>query len=210
MGEAINLKDLEKKAWRSTFEDGLIDIYLGVMFFGVGTGSAFEVIFGEFYNYIFMFLMVGLGIIILALGKKYITIPRVGFVKFGKQRKVRKAKSVLVLLINFVFLLTLWVVMGVSPGSLKLEPPLGGLIVGLFMIIPLWAVAYFIQFKRLYFHAVLIGLTPFVTDVLEFFTNNVLSIILSFGILDSIIIATGVVFLVRFLKKYPIPKEEVG
>ena len=212
MAQNINLKELEKKAWRSTFEDGLFDIYLGILFFGIGTGSAFGLIFGQWYNYLFIFLIMGVSIIILTLGKNYITVPRVGFVKFGKQRKIRKAKIMLVLIINIIFLLAIWYLLTTPQGGLKYELPFNafsGLFIGLLMMIPLWAVAYLLQFNRLFYHAILIGLTPFATDLLELFMNNILSIILAYAIMDGIIVITGVVFLFRFLKKYPLPKGEV-
>jgi len=36
MTDNLDLKELEKKAWRSTFQDGLWDIYFGLLIFGMG------------------------------------------------------------------------------------------------------------------------------------------------------------------------------
>lgn len=36
MTEKVDLRELEKKAWKSTFQDGLWDIYFGLLFMGMG------------------------------------------------------------------------------------------------------------------------------------------------------------------------------
>ena len=36
MTEKVDLRELEKKAWKSTFQDGLWDIYIGLLFMGMG------------------------------------------------------------------------------------------------------------------------------------------------------------------------------
>ena len=43
MTEPLNLKEIEKKAWRSTFEDGLWDIYLGSLFFIMGVSPLLRI-----------------------------------------------------------------------------------------------------------------------------------------------------------------------
>lgn len=205
----IDLKELERKAWRSTFNDGLFDIYIGIMFFGISVGYLLGELFTIVHNYLFLFLILGIAIIILAIGKRRITIPRMGFVKFGKTRKVRKIRILLVLLVNVIILLIIYLITEPSSGFLKLDPPFNSLILGLFMIVPLCAIAYFLQFRRLYFYGILMGLTPFLTDVFEYFLSNVVAIILVFTIIDGFIIITGFVFLVKFVKRYPLSKYEV-
>jgi hypothetical protein len=209
IAKSIDLKELERKAWTSTFEDGLFDIYIGIMFFGISVGYLLGEIFSTIYNYLFLFLILGIGIVILAIGKRKITIPRMGFVKFGKTRKMRKVKIMTVLFLSVVLLMLIYAIMDASSASLKLSPPFSSLITGFFMIVPLCAIAYFLQFKRLYFYGILMGLTPFLTDIFKYFLNNVAAIILVFAIIDGFIIITGLTFLIRFVKRYPLSKDEV-
>jgi len=209
IANSIDLKELERKAWRSTFNDGLFDIYIGIMFFGISVGYLLGELFTIIYNYLFLFLILGIAILILTIGKRKITIPRMGFVKFGKTRKMRKKRILLVLLINVIILLIIYFITEPSSGFLKLVPPFNSLILGLFMIIPLCAIAYFLQFRRLYFYGIFMGLTPFLTDVFEFFMSNIAAIILVFTIIDGFIIFIGFVFLIKFVKRYPLLKDEV-
>ncbi|NHJ22932.1 MAG: hypothetical protein EAX89_00035 [Candidatus Lokiarchaeota archaeon] len=209
IANSIDLKELERKAWRSTFNDGLFDIYIGIMFFGISVGYLLGELFTIVYNYLFLFLILGIAILILTIGKRKITIPRMGFVKFGKTRKMRKKRILFVLLINVIILLIIYFITEPSSGFLKLDPPFNSLILGLFMIVPLCAIAYFLQFRRLYFYGIFMGLTPFLTDVFEVFMSNIAAIILVFTIIDGFIIFTGFVFLIKFLKIYPLLKDEV-
>jgi len=39
MSQTINLKELERKAWRSVFQDGLWDIFLGLLLLAMAIGA---------------------------------------------------------------------------------------------------------------------------------------------------------------------------
>ena len=91
MAQDIDLKEIEKKAWTSNFQDGLMDILLGIYLLGGGM-QAFILYF--FLPYPLDHLLVSvtfyiIGIFIYILCKKYVVIPRIGVVKFGKSRKRR-------------------------------------------------------------------------------------------------------------------------
>ena len=45
MSESIDLKSLEKKAYRSVFNDGLWDLFIGMLILNFGLGSLFDIIF---------------------------------------------------------------------------------------------------------------------------------------------------------------------
>ncbi|MDH5684620.1 MAG: hypothetical protein OEZ20_09175, partial [candidate division WOR-3 bacterium] len=83
----IDLKEMEKKAWRTYFGDGIWDIYLGLIFIGMGFLAVLDKIgASELLRYGQFGLLMSLGIIILTIGKKKITIPRLGYVEFGPKR----------------------------------------------------------------------------------------------------------------------------
>ena len=65
MNQILHLKDIEKRAFRSTFEDGLWDIYLGGLLFCMGMGPGL-VEFG-LYNQLIMTVMIIL-ILFLMIG----------------------------------------------------------------------------------------------------------------------------------------------
>ena len=97
MSTTLNLKELEKKAWRSTYQDGLWDIYYGLIvicmgFFIYRPESGYSPA-----NIIFMTVMM-LGCYgLFWAGKRYITLPRMGQVKFSPARKKRTRKLTLLL-----------------------------------------------------------------------------------------------------------------
>ncbi|MFW9872823.1 MAG: hypothetical protein ACFFG0_06950 [Candidatus Thorarchaeota archaeon] len=70
MVEPIELKKLEKKAYKSTFQDGIWDIFMGMILLNLGLGSLFIWIFN---------LPEILNTIIFSLGLKYDGIPNILF-----------------------------------------------------------------------------------------------------------------------------------
>ncbi|PXF61074.1 MAG: hypothetical protein C4B59_05805 [Candidatus Methanogaster sp.] len=80
MTRAIDLKELEKKAWTSIFEDGIADIGLGLLL----TVATICQIFNESSLYLYSLFIVPALFIIIA--KRYITAPRMGVVKFSRER----------------------------------------------------------------------------------------------------------------------------
>ena len=99
MSEKLNLKELERKAWRSFFDDGLWDIYLGLLLALMGVSAFMGRM--ELSEVTHMGIYIGLLIIIMLLmwaAKRFITVPRIGRVKFGAERQKRRIKRSLVLL----------------------------------------------------------------------------------------------------------------
>ena len=150
--------------------------------------------------------MIGLGLAFFILSKKYVIQPRIGTVKFGRKRKVRKLKTALILSVNVVFLLILYLLNLTTGGSVNLPYLLEGL---LFFTLPLCFVAYFIQFNRLYIYAVIIGCTFFIADVSRLLIPIPFNFLFTYLLLGGILIVIGIIYLIKFLKKYQLPQEEI-
>jgi hypothetical protein len=213
MSTQIDLKAIEQKAFRSTFQDGLWDIYFGLVVVGMALfiyrpASGYSLV-----NILLVLLIFSLAYGLFWAGKKYITLPRMGQVQFGAKRKRRKlimtiVLSVIVLfqVILFVFTLLVWRNPELSAGFKNLLPDknimdlivasIGALMVGPSMIL----VAYFRDFPRGYYIAVMMALTVF---LMLFLNQPVYPIII--GILIAL---PGFVLFIRFLRKYPLHKEE--
>jgi hypothetical protein len=157
-------------------------------------------------------IFIGIGLIFFLLAKKYITQRRLGYVKFGRQRKDLKIKTVIILFINLIALLIIYILRLTIPEfRLTISGYLDGLFIGLlFIALPLCFVAYFLQYNRLYFIAVLIGLSFFLSDVFSIFIPEPFDALTAFGVVSIAIICEGAVFLVKFIRKYPLPKEEMA
>jgi hypothetical protein len=211
----LNLKDLERKAFRSTYQDGLWDLYYGlivicmaIFVYRPATGyspmnivlalSSMAVVYGLFWA-----------------GKKFITLPRMGQVQFGPQRKQRRLTMIIVLsvvvLIQVILLagtLFAWANPELGARFNNLIPnrnimdlviaSIGALIVGPGMIL----VAYFKDFPRGYFIAIMIALAVF----LMLYLNQPV-----YPIIIGVVIAVpGLVLFVRFLEKYPLRHQDAS
>ena len=207
MNEQIDLGGLEKKAWRSAFQDGIWDIYLGLLFLGLAIapyGDAFGLP-AELGTMIIVICCNSIAVLFLILGKKFITIPRIGFVKFGAKRKKMKKRLLAFLVFN---ILLAFIFLSVNISGIFELLNIGGiiepLVIGLLLItVPLSILAYFLEFYRLYIYAIFFGLGFFNSEVLYPFVGSPLDLFLSLGLVGIAVISIGLVYLVQFLRKYP-------
>jgi hypothetical protein len=208
--ENINLKEIEKKTWRSTLEDGLLDIYFGVLVLCIGIGITLGDLLPEPFDSLLPIILMIIGLIFFLFGKKFITQPRLGVVKFGFKQKSRKLKTVIVLSINSIILLIFYITRLINPALWSVFPVyIQGLITGLlFITVPLCFAAYFLQYPRLYYIAILVGLSFFLSDLFSIFIPEPFDALTAFGITSCVIIFIGMISLVKFIRKYPLQKEE--
>lgn len=85
------LTTLERRAWRSTFDDGLVDLLLGAMLLLNWIGS---LVSHSRILYPFFFGLIGVFWVL----KWRVVIPRAGVARFGPVRRQRKLIAALVLL----------------------------------------------------------------------------------------------------------------
>jgi hypothetical protein len=212
MSTSLNLKEIERKAFRSTYQDGLWDMYFGLIV--VGMAIFIHRPAGGYgpLNILLMVLAFSLAYGLFRAGKKYITLPRMGQVRFGAVRKRKKSTLALImgafvlLQVGLVGLTTLgWLNPVMSArlnsflnehgGSLPVVAALASLMVGTSMLV----IAYFSDFPRGYAIAILMALAVF---LMIYLNQPVWPIMI--GVL---IILPGLVLFVRFLKAYPLQPE---
>ena len=110
MSHTIDLRELEKKAYRSFFEDGIWDIYLGLMLLVIGGGPALLALGASLMWAASAPLAAAvLGMLIFYGGKRHLTVPRLGAVQFGAARTLRRKKTSLVLACSVLVGVTLLV-----------------------------------------------------------------------------------------------------
>ena len=205
MVDRLNLKEIEKKAYRFNFKDGLYDMTYGTLLVSIAVAPILREMI--YLGYIF-FLIVPAPLIIL-LGKKYITIPRIGIVKFSRTR----AKSQRKLLLLVVVLVPLTVLMVILTAVGMFNVTVGGYLVpvgaGLFALLLLSIIAYVIDYSHFYLYALSIGLGIPLAEILELLIGEPFDYIVSFGISGALILLYGFITCIKFIQKYPIPKEEI-
>ncbi len=212
MTQSLNLKELERRAFRLTYQDGLYDIYLGGMIASFAA-FAFTIFPGnetESLTTLFYFLLgAGLSNLVFWLGKKTITLPRIGLVNFGPVRQKRKkdlmlalavivAVQVLVVLLQFSTLRFPAVREWLAPilGQADNSRLMVAVVAVLFVAPGMLLIAYKEDIPRGYYHAVVLALAIFVMILLDQAWWMVLG-----GVL---ILVPGLVLLVRFLQRYPL------
>jgi hypothetical protein len=212
MSNQINLKALERKAFRSTYEDGLWDIYWGLIvicmaFFVYRPATGYSPL-----NIILTMCTFIVAYALLWAAKKFITLPRMGQVRFGAVRK-QKARTLAIILGVFVIvqggIVLLTALSWRNPelaakinsflpaGSMErlMVATVGSLFVGPSLIV----IAYFSDFLRGYYISILMALAVFLMILLNQPVYPV--------IIGGVIIVPGVVLLVQFLRKYPLHRE---
>ena len=211
MHDHIDIKEMEKKAWKSTFQDGLWDIYFGLIITAMGF-SWLGGFFGlpETVNVIVTVFSWDIGAgLVLFLGKKYITQPRMGLVKFGQIRKKRNKFLALFLGLMVVFTVITFIFTLAGIFQLQLPEYLVMLLIGLlFITLPFSIIAFYLQLKRLYLYAILGGLGLSISKLLLPIFGAPYHDIITFGGIGLIITITGLSIFIKFLKRYSLKEDE--
>ena len=213
MSQNLDLKAIERKAFRSVHQDGLWDIYLGglllvlSLFFAIPESGE-----GELTYMGLAILGVALVFAFFQLGKKYITAPRMGQVRFGPERQKRTGTlawvmSAFVLVTLGIFLYSVYVWNAAESGKpveLNLAPSLERAIVALLSAliagISTMVISYYKEFTRGYYIALLMGLGFFFTLWLDSTVPMIVA--------GALIFLPGLVIFVNFLRQHPLPPAE--
>jgi hypothetical protein len=212
MLQDISLKELERKAWRSVFQDGLWDVYLGTLLMilailmllsrtNIPKGRLIPIHLG----------LMGLAMLALWAGKRFITVPRIGRVKFGPKGKARRRKASVLLAISVLVGVVVFVLTSLAlTGNLSEGLPMR------FIIPAVWALnmlilfslgAYFLDYERLYLIGVLYALPVPVDFWLHELTGVNLGFI-AFAVPAAVILIMGLAVFARFLRDYRPPTKE--
>lgn len=213
MSQEINLKELERRAWTSIFQDGLFDLFLGWQILWMGIIFWISD-FGYSTPVMLTINMSGyaLSVLLLYLGKRFITRPRAGRARFGIKRL---SKVMWVTLVTFVIM---GVVFGLSlvawsrEDSLlgqDLSPLVSPLLLGLLLLMLFNLPAFFLEYRRLHFIGLMFALPiPAGALLRQFFDID--PGIYAFVIASAAVIAVGLVALARFLQRHPLPEKNMG
>jgi hypothetical protein len=206
---ANDLRSLEKKAYRATLRDGIYDICFGffiLLWALIPIIQYLEV--SRFYLYIFFFIPA----IFVWLGKKYITVPRIGSVKFGHYRKTKGIKSSIAGLIFLIITLVIYILIKGNGVPDMIKYSLGGyglpIIEGLFIMLCLWTLAYFSEFTRLFIYSFAFGLGIPLSEFLYTIIGEPLDGIIAFGVPAILVLGYGLYLLHKFIVENSIVKED--
>lgn len=198
-----NLREVEKRTYMSYHQDGLIDIFVGVyvLLFGL---SIWLFTLGEFSMWfiipaIFVAIMAPIWVSV----KKKITMPRIGYVKFG----IKGANKLLAIFIGLMVVgLGAFMVISFANTQAWVQALRDLIIPNSMIIIGVGAAAISVLFgytmglNRLYAY----GLLTLLAFVIGYFIIIPFAYILL--LLGFVIIVNGFVLMISFVRKYPLAK----
>jgi hypothetical protein len=208
MSQRISLKEAERKAFRTTYNDGLWDIFLGCFSLMFVIGPYLSPSLGDFWSSAVFLPFWGLVFLGIWLIRKHVVAPRVGVVKFGPARRTKLAKFTVVMLVVNIIAFLLGLVAAV--GLVEVPGQVYTIIFGMVLMIGFSIAAYFLDFSRLYVYGLLIGLSPLVGEWLwahGYATHHGFPV--TFGIAAGIMILIGLAVFVRLLRDNPVHREEI-
>jgi len=192
MNKELDLKELEKKVWLTYFQDGFWDIFIASMMLTM----AIRTLTDNVWFTLGMFT----GVPILVIGKKFITIPRLGHVKFSQFRMKRQIR--LMATIGIAVCATVGFLLLISMGwdAPKVISSLG---MAVFLALIFGLIAYFLEFPRLFIYGLMFATNEIIWG--HFGEPTGPYVVLIFG---STVLVIGLIILASFIRKYPLPKEE--
>jgi hypothetical protein len=205
MTKQNTLREIEKKAYMSYHQDGLLDIVIGLYAVAFGIGIVADKILYFSFAAIMPAILISIVLPIWIQAKRKITMPRIGFVKFG----ARGSNKLFAIFLGLAVAgLGVFMALGVFlatgqngiPFWIEIMFQYGMLVIGLGSAVIASLFAYTMGLKRLYGY----GLLTFAL----FTSGHFLSIPFEYFLLaiGSVIIASGATLLVQFMRKYPLPK----
>jgi predicted membrane protein len=195
MGKDRELQTIQRKVYMTFFEDGVWDIFLGLFILGWGLSILTN------GSYLPGIVFVCLYFTIFGI-KKWLTYPRIGYVRFDSTSQ-RKIKTGVVILLTMLLLLGVLtgVLFGIGTRPHWLVDYFPLIFNGMLAVVVCLA-AYWAGVNHFYLYAILI----FLGAPLHVW----LGIPWEFGFIGAggIITLIGLGFLIRFLRKYPRVSQE--
>lgn len=198
MPEKIDLKEIERKAYLSYHQDGLLDVFIGLTALFL---ASFLWLAPDMLIYLMGTMFVWMLLYIAA--KKSVTVPRLGYVEFSKERNTKSSVILLYVvalnIVAFVITMLAWINPSIFTDIIE---PNGYLIIGAAVASIFVVIAYGTGIQRFYAYGVV---TLLAFSLTQFLFLPFYLPILSLGI---VMLIAGAVLLYKFVRKYP--KESVG
>jgi hypothetical protein len=198
MSPTDDFKQLERRAYLSYHQDGVIDIIVGLAMLGFGTYLAIDQLIFMLAAWLFLAAYVPL--------KRRITVPRFGYIEFGPERTHSQRKrglismTFLVILVAFILLVG---IPGVLPGEVLTTLRIySELLFGITFAFLLFGAALMSELMRFYAYA---GLAVLLTALAYWLGMPAYAYTLALG---GMILLSGMWMLARFLRRYPLAPEE--
>jgi len=194
----MDLKQLEKNTAAVIFQTGLVEIAIGLIWIV----SSLAMIFDDIRYYIDILFVVPVIFIILAI--RYIATPRMGMVKLARKR-MRRNMWFIVIVTVFLVIMVILTIKGNSHSNA--EAVSGRWIISGIIFFICTAIAYFLNFNRMYLYAFLLTGAFILSEEIRENPGIISDGAYVYLFSSFVLIILGCVYLIRFLKKYPLPEN---
>lgn len=209
-----DLKELERRTFRTVTDDGLWDVLIAAVFSMMALAPLLSESLGDLWSSA-IFLPIWLAAyLIIRVVRRQVVIPRVGTVRFGEDRKRRLRRfSLAMLVVNVVaLLLGLAAAIGVQRGWVDLGGGSLGypLTLGIVILIGFSVGAYAASIPRYYLYGMMLAGAPLVGEWLwrrDLAAHHGYPIV--FGAAAVIILVTGMTRFFTRLRGHPLPQDPV-
>lgn len=206
MSREIDLKEAERKVFRSAFQDGLVEIGLGCWVLMFAIGPFLSPYLGDFWSSAVFVPFWALAFGLLWLIRRRVVRPRVGVVEFGAWRKTRLLRFNVAMLVAGIVVFVLGTL-----STLRFDAVPGWMHIARFWLIVLVgfsAAAFFLDYAGLYLYGALLALAPLIGEALWVYWGVAHhGYPITFGLATAFLILTGLAKLARLLHTYPAPGE---
>ncbi len=199
MEPEINLQKLEKVTASATFQTGLIEIGMGLIFLV----STLSMMFDDIRYYLNILYV--LPVAFIMLGVKYIANPRMGVVKFRPDR-VKRSRLMKIAITTFLVIMVTLTYFGngnIFGGDINPRWIISGTIFSICV-----AIAYFMSFDRMYLYAFLLVGTFNLSEVIRENPGVISEGGYAYLLMSIIMMIIGSVYLAKFLKNNPLPGKK--
>ncbi len=187
MATNIDLQSLEVKAWSPYARDGFWDLFFGLMMLSAGLSTLTD---NSWFN-----LLLIPAVLMVALGRIFVTVPRVGRVVFSRQRELR------------IFKLTMGIGVAVAAAVALLAMTQkdileisGSVFIVLLYLTVFALMAYYMNYGRLFIYGVLFANTHLLWSTYGEQVGGMSHLV------SGIIVTTfGLITFIRFLRTNPRP-----
>lgn len=213
MSQNLDLKQIERKVYTSFHQDGLIDLFLGFIMLVSILSSMLDAsgVSDTARIAIYAPLMVVLGPVLYMLGKKYISFPRMGYVKPGSKQK-RKRRIIIFAIITAVLVTLVILTLILAKKSGDTPPPPGkfwsSLIMTLIIISIFSIIALVTMTPRFYLLGIIVGMSEPLYVLSQYYIDTKYVGFVAYGIPAIFLLLIGIIVLKRFIKKYPLPNAD--
>jgi len=202
VADKLNLKDLERKAYLFYYQDGLLELFIGLWFLIFCFGIAHDAV-----SYLGGTIP-PIGFALFVIAKKSITVPRMGLVNFSQTRQFRIKKEKIFFFIFFAVTVVTGAVVyfihnDIPSNIQELMKTFIMAPMGLLIAISLWFVAFWKQLFRFYIFCFVVIGAVFIGPLLEMAPPTY------FAIPGVVMVISGSIMLSIFLNKFPKPAKEI-